>query len=212
MPDAEIPQIYLISPPVIDLSSFTPLLQRMMDQVDVACFRLDVSSKDERTIALCGDAIREICHQRDIPVVIADHPLFVERLGLDGVHLSDGPRNVRALRKELGSEAIVGAFCGASRHDGLNAGESGADYVSFGPVGESALGMGERADIDLFSWWSEMIEVPIVAEGNLDQALVKTLANTADFLAFGEEIWAHDDPVAALVDYANALARVDSIV
>ena len=37
------------------------------------------------------------------------------------------------------SDAIVGAFCGTSRHDGMTAGEMGADYVSFGPVAAVSL-------------------------------------------------------------------------
>ena len=34
--------------------------------------------------------------------------------GLFGVHLPDGTRNVRKARKDLGADAIVGAFCGAA--------------------------------------------------------------------------------------------------
>jgi len=119
-------------------------------------------------------------------------------LGLDGVHLNDGARQVRAARKSLGRDAIVGAFCGTSRHEGMNAGEAGADYVSFGPVGDTALGVGTRADRALFEWWSEMIELPVVAEGALDAGLVPDLAPVTDFLAIGTEIWDRDDPVAAL--------------
>ncbi|HIE71875.1 MAG TPA: hypothetical protein EYP98_17775, partial [Planctomycetes bacterium] len=59
--------------------------------------------------------------------------LEAQRLGLDGVHLTDGSRSVRVARKELGPDAIVGAFCGTSRHDGMVAGEAGADYVALGP-------------------------------------------------------------------------------
>ena len=102
------------------------------------------------------------------------------------------------MRKALGDDAIVGAFCGASRHDGMNAGEMGADYVAFGPAGSTALGTGERAGRDLFAWWTEMIELPVVAEGALDPATVAELESVTDFFAFGEEIWRAADPAAAL--------------
>lgn len=65
-------------------------------------------------------------------VVIDDHVKLAQRHGLDGVHLTDGARAVRDARKELGDDAIVGAFCGSSRHEGMTAAEHGADYVSFG--------------------------------------------------------------------------------
>ena len=60
------------------------------------------------------------------------------------MHLGDGARQVRAVRKALGADAIVGAFARASRHEGMTAAEIGADYVSFGPVGDTGLGDGAR--------------------------------------------------------------------
>ncbi len=43
-----------------------------------------------------------------------------------------------------------------------------------------------------------MIEVPVVAEGGLDEATLVALAPVTDFFAIGEEIWSTPDPVAAL--------------
>ncbi len=200
MSQPEQPQIYLITPPEFDPAAFIADLERVLDVHPVACLRLALATQDERTILRAGDSLREFCHARDIPLVIADHLLMAERLGLDGVHLGDGARSVRKARKALGKDAIIGAFCGHSRHEGMTAGEAGADYVSFGPVGATALGDGGRAPRDLFAWWSEMIEIPVVAEGAFDAGLAEGLAPVADFLAFGEEIWRTGDPAAALGD------------
>jgi thiamine-phosphate pyrophosphorylase len=139
-----------------------------------------------------------MAHARDVPLVIERHAGLVGRLGLDGVHLTDGPRSVRATRTALGADAILGAFCGTSRHDGMTAGETGADYVSFGPVGDTGLGEEARAPRELFDWWSQMIELPVVAEGALDTALVEDLAPVTDFFAIGPEIWRAEDALAAL--------------
>ncbi|RMH48753.1 MAG: thiamine phosphate synthase [Alphaproteobacteria bacterium] len=205
MSDVERPQIYLLSPPAFALDAFTGLLQRVLDASPVACFRLAMATRDEGDVCRAADALREILHARDIPIVIADHLLLAERLGLDGVHLSDGARRVRKAREKLQKDAIVGAFCGASRHDGLTAGEAGADYVSFGPVGPTALGDGTVAERELFAWWSEMIELPVVAEGGLTAEVVADLAPITDFFGIGEEIWSQDDPVAALVHLTQGL-------
>lgn len=198
MSTPEQPQIYLITPPEIELSHFPSDLARVLDAVDIACIRLSLASRDEDLILRAADAVREVAHRYDVALVIDTHVVLAQRLGLDGVHLTDGARSVRMARKELGTDAIVGAFCARSRHDGMTAGEAGADYVSFGPVGETALGDGSRAEADLFQWWSEMIEIPVVAEGGLDAGLVRTLAPITDFFGIGEEIWRTDDPVAAL--------------
>lgn len=192
------PQITLITPPAPDLDVFPDRLARVLDGVEVACLRLTLATRDEDMILRAADACREVAHARDVAIVITDHVLMVERLGLDGVHLTDGARSVRKVRKDLGQDAIVGAFCGTTRHEGMSAGEAGADYAAFGPLGESALGKGERADFDLFEWWSQMIEVPCIAEGALTRDLVERFGPVTDFFGIGEEIWSADDPVTAL--------------
>ena len=198
MAETEQPQIYLITPSEFELSSFSTQLASVLDTHAVACVRLTMASHDEDRISRAADALREVSHARDVALVIDSHILLAERLGLDGVHLRDAARTVRYARKALGGDAIVGSFCAASRHDGMTAAEAGADYVSFGPVGDTPLGNGTIADADLFEWWSSMIEVPIVAEGALDADLVRQLAPIADFFAIGDEIWLADDPLHAL--------------
>ena len=199
------PQIYLITPPAVDLEVFPDTLGQVLDGVEIACVRLELASRDEAEVSRAADTLRETCHARDVALVITDHVLLSERLGLDGVHLSDAARSVRSARKALGSDAIVGSFCGTSRHDGMNAGEAGADYVSFGPVGASALNDGARADFDLFQWWSEMIEVPVVAEGALTIDDIRNLAPVTDFFGIGQEIWSADVPLDNLKAMIEAM-------
>lgn len=205
MSDEHSPQVYLITPTEIDLASFPERLSAVLDAHPVACLRLALSTRDETRYGRAADALRDIAHARDIAIVVEEHGALVTRHGLDGVHLTDGARSVRKLRKMLGADAIVGAFCGASRHDGLTAAEIGADYVSFGPVTATALGSGEPATDDLFAWWSEMIEVPVVAEGALDAARIRDLAAVTDFFGIGDEIWRADDPVTALGSLVAAM-------
>jgi thiamine-phosphate pyrophosphorylase len=200
------PQLYIISPAEFELDVFPDQLARVLDAHPVACVRMALASKDEQRLAKAADALREVTHARDVALVIADHIPMVERLGLDGVHLSDGAHQVRYARKELGADAIVGVHSGTSRHDGMGAGEAGADYVCFGPVRENTLGDGSFAETELFQWWSEVIEVPIVAEGLLDQDMIKTLAPMTDFFAIGDEIWNSDDPVKALAALTAAMS------
>ena len=198
MADAERPQIYLVTPPEFELSAFPDRLAAVLDQTEIACVRLALATRDEDRVARAADALREVTHARDVAIVIERHVLLVDRLGLDGVHLTDGARSVRKVRKDLGNDAIIGAFCGTTRHEGINAAEAGVDYVAIGPVGDTPLGDGSKADFDLFAWWSEMIEVPIVAEGALTADLVARLGPVTDFFGIGEEIWGQDDASAAL--------------
>lgn len=205
MDTPEQPQIYLITPSEVELSTFPTTLAAVLDAHPIACVRLALATRDEDRLARAADALREVTHARDVALVISDHTLMVERLGLDGVHLSDAARSVRHARKELGPDAIVGAFCGPSRHDGMTAGEAGADYVSFGPVRPGTLDDGSFAEVALFEWWSEVIEVPVVAEGLLDEAMITRLAPHTDFFGLGDELWKSEEPAAELQKLLKAM-------
>lgn len=191
------PQLYLMTPAGAHASALGPMLAEVMDRFAPACLRIRGGAEEDE-LGRLADLAREIAHARDVAVVIDDHIKLAQRHGLDGVHLTDGARSVRYARKELGEDAIVGAFCGSSRHEGMSAGESGADYVAFGPASDSALYRGEPAPLDLFQWWSETIEVPVVAEGAITRDLIAQLSPIADFIALGPEIWTQDDPLDAL--------------
>ncbi len=206
MAEQDTPQLYLVTPPELELSSFPDQLSRVLDGAEIACLRLSLATRDEDRLTRAADAIREVAHQFDVALVIDTHVVLAERLGLDGVHLTDGARSVRAARKALGADAIVGAYCAQSRHEGMIAGEAGADYVSFGPVSANALGDGTIADHEIFEIWSQMVELPVVAEGSVSVEAIKALAPVTDFFAIGEEIWSQDDPLAALRALMQAMA------
>ena len=192
-PRTEQPQLYLLTPPVFDLSTFPDQLAAVLDSQDIACVRLALATYDEDRIARAADACRAVTHARDVAIVVADHSALAERLGLDGVHLSSAKKSVRDARKALGPDAIVGSYCAASRHDGLSAGEAGADYVAFGPIAGT-----DAAETELFQWWSDVVEIPVVAEGGLTLPAIELLAPVTDFFGIGEEIWTTDDAAAAL--------------
>lgn len=196
------PQVYLITPSVIDVATFGDTLAACLDQTKVACVRLSLATTDETLIARTADALREVTHARDVALVMETHVTMVQRLGLDGVHLTDAARSIKAVRKELGEDAIIGTHCYASRHNGMTACELGADYICFGPVGDTPLGTGERAELELFEWWSQMIEVPVVAEGALDIDLIRKLSPHTDFFGLGDEVWSTDDPAKTLATFA----------
>ncbi len=201
------PQIYLVTPPVFHVASFAPRLAGVLDAVPVACVRLALTGETDLdpNLPQTADILRDLTHTRDVPLVVTQHADLALRHGLDGVHLTDGARRVRKTRAALGADAIVGAFCETSRHAGMTAGEAGADYIAFGPVGNTGLGDNVMAEQGLFAWWSEMIELPVVAEGALTTDLVETLAPVTDFFAVGAEIWRAEDAVATLLELTTPL-------
>jgi thiamine-phosphate pyrophosphorylase len=206
MSQVDHPQIYLITPPQFELSAYADVLAKILDNTEIACVRLALASEDLSEISKSADLLRETCHARDVSLVISSHPKLVETLGLDGVHLPNGGKSIRDVRGDLGADAIIGVHAGASQHTGMIAGEAGADYVSFGPLADSGLGQGEIATRDIFEWWSSVVEVPIVAEGNLNLDLAESFAPVTDFFALGAELWSSDqDPLTTLNSYIERI-------
>ncbi len=201
-------QIYLATPSAFELSEFNAQLAEILDEYPVACVRIALKTDDPVALGRAADLLRETCHARDVAIVIDDHYRMVKRHGLDGVHLTDGAKHVRDARKELGEDAIVGAYCGASRHVGMTAAEIGTDYISFGPLSDDGtLGDGTVADKELFQWWSEMIEVPVVAEGNVTPDTLEKIKDHVDFVTVGGEIWSTKEPMLEVERIRKATNR-----
>lgn len=205
MSEIDHPQLYLITPNHFDLSTFVPVFQECLDKVDIACVRLSLSSTDVDDWSRAADSLREITHKQDIPLIIDTHAKLVEPHGLDGVHLTDGSRSIAKVKKTLPSDAVVGSFCGTSRHDGMTAGEIGADYVCFGPTSETSLSDEDIVGFELFEWWSQMIEIPIVAEGNLTLENIREFTPVTDFFAVCDEVWSAEMPVEMLKSIEDIL-------
>lgn len=200
------PRLYLISPLAYAPAALADQLSRLFAAAPVAAFRLRFGDRSADEARAAVAALRGAVQGADVALILEDAYRLAAETGADGVHLTDGPRRLRAARTVLGDERSVGAYCGASKHLGLVAGEAGADYVAFGPVAaDPTTGEAEVAEPALFTWWTEMIEIPCVAEGGLTPATAPGF--NADFLALGPEIWREQDPVAAFTRFAEVLDR-----
>lgn len=201
-------QLYLVTPQAFDPAAFANTLERALKAHPVACLRIDLGTQPEDRWREAAGQLLPVAQAHDVALLIVDHYRLVAPLGLDGVHLGAGRTPVREVRKALGTDRIVGAFAGASRHIGMTLADAGADYVSVGPVGETGdLGDGRRAEDELFHWWAEVIETPVVAEGGVSPSGAARLAPYADFIVPDPSIWSAPGGIeAALAPYAEALA------
>ncbi|MEM7189861.1 MAG: thiamine phosphate synthase [Pseudomonadota bacterium] len=207
------PRLYLETPDQFDPEGFATALDAVLATVPVACLRLTMAAQaDEAEITRAANHLITICHDHDVPLVVTDHFRLVEPLGLDGVHLATSRTPMRDVRSALGPDRIIGAYAGASRHQGMVLAEAGADYVAFGPVGDSgALGDEGRAEDELFAWWAEMIETPSVAEGALSLADAERLAPITDFAVPDPRLWSSaGDAAEAFNAFAAALPDLES--
>jgi thiamine-phosphate pyrophosphorylase len=128
-----------------------------------------------------------LAQAQGVAVLIASETGETNMLGADGIHLIWSQDIVRSFKtaRQSASDAIVGADAGRSRHDAMELGESGADYVAFGipPHVEDREKAAQRQR-DLIVWWSELFEVPCVAFDVPDSIAAHGLAVVgADFVS-----------------------------
>lgn len=132
-------------------------------------------------------ALIGIAQKRDVAALVADDAGLARMLKADGVHVSwsKAPLDAyKAARETLGARALIGVDAGRSRHDAMELGEAGADYVAFGiPAHVEDRETAAARQIDLVSWWCEIFEVPVVAFDVADDASAEALAAAgADFI------------------------------
>jgi thiamine-phosphate pyrophosphorylase len=92
----------------------------------------------------------------------------------------------------------------------MTAGEQGADYIGFGDLPRTSVGVpdGAPADPETLAWWEALMTPPQVAFGAADlDGLGRLAAAGPDFVALGPTLWpGSSDPAAALKAVQAALA------
>lgn len=202
-------QLYLLSPPTLS-DGFADDLAAALDAGSVAAFQLRLLGIDEHAIARIAEPLQKICADREVAFLVANSVGLAKRLGADGVHLEDRDADAREARSVLGPSVQIGVSCLDSRHLAMEAGEAGADYVSFGAFFPSTtVDATHRPDPSILSWWTALFELPCVAIGGVkpDNA-APLVAAGADFLAMCGAIWnGPDGPAAAVRAFEAVLAK-----
>lgn len=207
-------QIYLISPPSIELESFKAQLKQAFDSGVVASFQLRLKNVPDSEILKAGEALIPLCREYDIPFILNDRVDLATQLKADGVHLGEEDEGkvkgkVTRARKVIGDDAVIGVSCYDSRDFAIIAADEGADYVSFGAFFPTKIKQAKaQPSPDILKWWSEWTVVPCVAIGGITAENAKILVdNGADFLAVISYVWEHPQgPGAALATLAAAVA------
>jgi thiamine-phosphate pyrophosphorylase len=176
-----------------------------MASADVAAVLLRLADADERSLINLVKEIAPAVQRRDVALILAGRDDIVARSGADGAHLG----NVAALKEavsRLKPKNIAGAGGLHTRHEAMEAGEAGADYVMFGEPDAAGQRPSFEALIDRVAWWAEVFEIPCVAyAAQLDE--IPALAGAgADFVAVGEAVF--DDPRGVRAALAEAAARL----
>lgn len=170
--DAPAPQLMLILPAGLTVQQATPLATAG----DLAAVIATPGKGDANDTARLSGLAR-LFQEANAAFVVNGREDLARKLDIDGAHLS-GIGALKASLKALKPARIAGAGGLATRHDAMEAGEMGADYVLFGDL-EGPF----SATLEAVEWWAELFEVPCVGVATSLEEAEAIAAAGADFVA-----------------------------
>jgi thiamine-phosphate pyrophosphorylase len=190
------PETYLVTPVVVDAAAFAPLLRATVERTGAVSVLLRLVPGDPRETVNRIKALAPVAQALGAAVLIEGDPALAARGGADGVHVA-GADSMRAALESLKPDRIVGAGDLRSRHDSMEAGEAGVDYVMFGEPwlddsGAEALPPFAAA-LAQAEWWAQIFETPCVIYAPSAEAAAEAKRCGAEFVALGP--WAFAGPV-----------------
>jgi thiamine-phosphate pyrophosphorylase len=159
-------------------------------------------------LAACVAGIQNL----GVATLIAGDAALARIVKADGVHLpasKAAPAAYSDARENLGGRFIVGVDVGRTRHDAMQLGEAGADYIAFGiPAFVEDRATAANRRLDLVEWWAEIFEIPCVAFDVETPEEARALTNAgADFVAVRLPAAISPDEIATmLTPFVQALA------
>jgi thiamine-phosphate pyrophosphorylase len=202
-------RLYLVTPPVLAPARFRDTLAEALDAGDVAAVQLRLKGWSDEDLQRAIDVLRPVAQERDVAFLLNDNPALAVSSGCDGVHVGQDDMPAAQARAVLGKKLMLGVTCHGSRDLAMDAGHAGADYVAFGAFFPSTTKEAPAmAELELLSWWSELMELPCVAIGGITPENCQPLITAgADFLAVSASVWSHKDgPAAAVRAFGAAIA------
>ena len=125
-------------------------------------------------------AIRKLCHKHQALCIINDRVDIAMASQADGVHLGQQDMPIKAARKLLGQDRIIGVSA-SSIKEAMQAKKDGANYIGFGHIFPTASKDKEYAPLgpETLRQAAAHISLPIVAIGGI------SLENAASLISLG---------------------------
>lgn len=202
--------IYLISPPKLVLQEFLPRLEEVLATGKVAVFQLRLKETGMADVKEAAKKVAALCHRHQVPCILNDYVDLVHATGVDGVHIGEGLESVKKIRDVLGKKYSIGVSCYGSIDAAMQAGEEGADYVSFGAFYPTTTKKPKaRPHPDILKQWVESSSVPCVAIGGINASNCQPLVHAgADFIAVVSTVWGHPHgPKAGIEELYQAILK-----
>ena len=199
-------RLFLITPRIVDAAALAPQLEAALAAGDVASLLIAPDAVSENDLQAIAETLVPIAQKHDVAALVLGNSRVMGRARADGIHIEGGETALKEAIEALQPKSIVGAGNLRARHEAMEAGEAGADYIFFGLLDLEEGDDAHRKTIDLGAWWAELFEPPCVLLSGRSMASIEACARTgADFVAVRTAVWEHPDGPATAIAEANAI-------
>lgn len=196
-------RLMLVTPLVADADAMAFRLMQAQAGGDLAAVLLRLTDGDERSRIERVKRLSGPVQAASVALIVEASALVAARGGADGVHLTGGPEAIAEARSSLKGERIIGAGGLRARHDAMDVGEAGVDYVMFGDPRPDGSMPPLAAVIERAGWWAEIFETPCVAYAPDPESVPALVETGAEFVALGAWAFEEGRDIRALVAEAN---------
>ncbi|HEY5793926.1 MAG TPA: thiamine phosphate synthase [Bosea sp. (in: a-proteobacteria)] len=196
-------RLMLVTPLVADADAMAFKLMQAQAGGDIAAVLLRLADGDERSRIERVKRLAGPVQAANVALVVEASALVAARGGADGVHLTGGVEAIAEARSSLKGERIIGAGGLRARHDAMDIGEAGVDYVMFGEPRPDGSVPPLPAVVERAGWWAEIFETPCVAYAPDPESVPALVETGAEFVALGAWAFEEGRDIRALVAEAN---------
>lgn len=199
-------RLVLVTPLTLDPAPFARELSDALSGGDVASLIIAPKVTSEMALQRIAETLTPIAQQAGAAVMVANDTRAMGRAKADGVHVDGGIAALKEAIDAVQPRGMVGAAHLKTRHDAMEAGEAGADYVFFGFLDKEEGPETHKKSLELGEWWASMFEpASIVLAGSTMESIEDAAETGVDFIAARLAIWNHPEGPAVAVREANRL-------
>ena len=174
--------------------------QTLYEQVESAlkggatCIQLREKNLDEAAFLEEAVAIKKLCGQYGVPLIINDNIDIAIKCGADGIHVGQSDMEAANVRKAVGAEMIIGVSA-QTVEQALAAQSAGADYLGVGAVFPTSTKLdASEVSHQTLKEICAAVDIPVTAIGGINKGNIAELSGTGvDGVALVSAIFAAEN-------------------
>lgn len=173
---------------------------------DVASIIVPRFELDEQAYQKVLESVMGAAEGSQTAIMAVDDTQIAGRAGVDGIHITGSQPVLEEVIEKFGNQMIVGCGGANTRHDALRRGEADPAYLYFGRFEKDIMPQPHDKNLEIATWWSQMVEIPCIVMGGNDVETIGQAAQTgADFVALSHAVFGDGKQAGQAVERASAL-------